>query len=206
MNHFSITDIEGLDKIFRLNLINSCTGYKSANLIGTKSKAGISNVAVFSSVTHFGSNPAILGFVLRPATVPRNTYANILETGYYTINHIFEDIISDAHHTSAKYSEEVSEFNQTSLIEEYKPNFKTPFVFNSPVQIGMRFLEEMPIQINGTILILGEVIDLFVREDLLQKDGFIDLTKGKTATINGLDAYAIPSTEARFDYQRPKTK
>ena len=32
--------IDNLDKIRRLNLINSCTGYKSANLVVTKSKFG----------------------------------------------------------------------------------------------------------------------------------------------------------------------
>jgi flavin reductase (DIM6/NTAB) family NADH-FMN oxidoreductase RutF len=59
----------------RLNLINSCTGYKSANLIATKSVDGAVNVAIFSSITHLGSNPALIGFIVRP-TVPRNTYKN----------------------------------------------------------------------------------------------------------------------------------
>jgi hypothetical protein len=40
-----------LEKVERLNLIN-CTGYKSANLIATKSEDGAVNVAIFSSITH----------------------------------------------------------------------------------------------------------------------------------------------------------
>ena len=58
------------------------------NLIATKSNDGFPNVAVFSSVTHLGSNPPLLGFITRPAFVPRNTYENIRKTGIYTINHI----------------------------------------------------------------------------------------------------------------------
>ncbi|MDP2159544.1 MAG: flavin oxidoreductase, partial [Flavobacterium sp.] len=77
MIEFSKDSIQNLSKIPRLNLINSCTGYKSANLIATKTIEGISNVAVFSSITHLGSDPALLGFILRPTTVPRNTYKNI---------------------------------------------------------------------------------------------------------------------------------
>ncbi|MEM6687604.1 MAG: flavin oxidoreductase, partial [Bacteroidota bacterium] len=46
------TDIDTMEKLYRINLINSCSGYKSANLIGTKSTDGFTNVAVFSSVTH----------------------------------------------------------------------------------------------------------------------------------------------------------
>ena len=71
---------ESLGKIPRLNLINSCMGYKSANLIGTISKDGRPNLAVFSSITHLGSDPALIGFILRPTTVPRHTYSNIKET------------------------------------------------------------------------------------------------------------------------------
>jgi hypothetical protein len=65
-------DLSKLEKVERLNLINSCTGYKSAKLIATKSLDGAVNV-IFSSITHLGSNPALIGFV-RPTTVPRNTY------------------------------------------------------------------------------------------------------------------------------------
>ena len=79
MKKFTKEAIQELPKIPRLNLINSCTGYKSANLIATKTAEGVSNVAIFSSITHLGSDPALLGFILRPTTVPRNTYKNIKE-------------------------------------------------------------------------------------------------------------------------------
>ena len=102
MTYFSESDIQNLEHLYKINLINSCSGYKSANLIGSKSEDGIENVAVFSSVTHIGSSPAMLGFFLRPTTVIRNTYENIKTTGYYTINHIHKSITKDAHHTSAK--------------------------------------------------------------------------------------------------------
>jgi len=88
MKYFDQKYLSTLEHLYRINLINSCSGFKSANLIATKSKDGVSNVAVFSSVIHLGSSPALLGFVTRPTTVPRNTYQNIKETGTYTINHV----------------------------------------------------------------------------------------------------------------------
>ena len=120
MKHLSKKDFDDLQKFYRINLINSCTGYKSANLIGSISKEGVENVAVFSSITHLGSNPAMLGYFLRPTTVPRNTFKNIKENKLFTVNHIVKDIINDAHHTSAKYPEEISEFDKTNLEQEYK--------------------------------------------------------------------------------------
>jgi len=202
--HFTRKNINDLEKIKKINLINSCSGYKSANLIGTISKDGITNVAVFSSITHLGSNPPTLGFILRPTTVPRDTYKNILESGIFTINHIFEDIIEDAHHTSAKYEEAISEFDITTLEDEYYNDCIAPFVKGSPVQMEMKFIEEYHIKSNNVIHIIAEIKNLYVKDDILNEDGFLDLAKGKVAAINGLDAYAIADNNTRFNYQRPK--
>ena len=202
--HYTRDQINNLEKIKKINLINSCSGYKSANLIGTISKEGITNVAVFSSVTHLGSNPPTLGFILRPTTVPRDTYKNILESGVFTINHIFEDIIEDAHHTSAKYEEAISEFDITALEDEYHNDCIAPFVKGSPVQMEMKFIEEYHIKSNNVVHIISEIKNLYVKDDILNDDGFLDLAKGKVAAINGLDAYAIADGNTRFNYQRPK--
>ncbi|WP_420551658.1 flavin reductase family protein [Tenacibaculum aiptasiae] len=184
--------------------MNSISGYKSANLIGTKSQEGITNVAVFSSVVHYGSNPPILGFVLRPTTVVRNTYNNIKETGIYTINAISEGMIEEAHHTSAKYSAEISEFDKTNLTSEYKNNFDAPFVAESPLQLGMKYLEEYHIKANDTVLVLGEVTDLYFEDTMLSEDGFLNLSKENVAAINGLDTYMVAKEFKRLSYQRPK--
>lgn len=204
MAFFNSQDIDGLHKIFRINLINSCSGFKSANLLGSISEQGIPNVAVFSSVTHLGSNPPTLGFILRPTTVPRNTHKNLKDLGYFTINHIYEDIIDDAHHTSAKYPEDVSEFDMTNLETEYKGNFKAPFVKNAPVQMSMKFIDEIHVPSNNVMLIVSQIEELYINDELLQEDGLINLSKGNVATINGLDTYAIPKFKKQLSYQRPK--
>ena len=120
MRSFSKNELKKLDKIRRLNMINSCTGYKSANLIVTMSEAGISNVAVFSSVTHIGSNPPLISFITRPLSVKRDTYNNIKKNAFFTVNHITSAMIQDAHHSSASYESEFSEFDKTNLTEEFK--------------------------------------------------------------------------------------
>ncbi|MDB4198749.1 flavin reductase [Polaribacter sp.] len=204
MAFFNFDDIQNLEKIYKINLINSCSGFKSANLLGSLSEEGVSNVAVFSSVTHLGSKPPTLGFILRPTTVPRDTYKNIKDLGVFTINHIHQDIIEDAHHTSAKYPKEVSEFDMTGLEEEFKGNFKAPFVKGAPVQMSMKFIEEVYVPSNDVMLIVSQIQELYIDDALLQEDGLINLSKGNIAAINGLDTYAIPKFNKQLSYQRPK--
>lgn len=202
MKHISKDVISQMEKVERLNLINSCTGYKSANLIATKSIDGKSNVAIFSSVTHLGSDPALIGFIMRPTTVPRDTYKNIKETGYFTVNHITIDMIADAHHTSANYELGVSEFDKTNLEEEYKNNIETPFVKGSPVQLYCKHINEYYIKENNTIHIIASIENIFFNEDLEHQDGWLQIDKGNVVTLNGLDGYCLPKLVDRFQYAR----
>jgi flavin reductase (DIM6/NTAB) family NADH-FMN oxidoreductase RutF len=196
--------IADMDKIYRLNLINSITGYKSAHLIGTQNAHGVTNLAVFSSIIHLGSHPPLIGFILRPTTVPRHTYTNLKLNGVFTLNHIAAAHIADAHHTSAKYAEEQSEFDQTQFTPEFRGQWKAPYVQQAPIQIGCRYVNEYHIAENDTRLIVGQMEQLYLEEELLGEDGWVQLDKGKIVAINGLDGYALPQLLERFPYARPK--
>ena len=99
--YFSFVDLMGLEQRYRAAFVNSLSGFKSVALIGTKDANGQTNLAIFNSFVHIGANPPYIGFISRPDSVDRHTLSNIMETGYYTINHINESIFRQAHQTSA---------------------------------------------------------------------------------------------------------
>ena len=202
MKAISKEAIARMEKVPRLNLVNSCTGYKSTNLIATKSIDGQSNVAIFSSVTHLGSEPPLIGFIMRPTTVPRDTYKNIKETGYFSVNHVKVDMIEDAHHTSANYDLGISEFDKTNLEEEYKTDIEIPFVKGSPVQLYCKYVNEYYIKENDTIHIVASIEELFFDEELQHEDGWLQIDKGNVIALNGLDGYCLPKLVDRFQYAR----
>lgn len=204
MHYFSKADIAELNNRYRNNLINSISGYKSANLIGTISKTGTTNLAVFNSIVHLGSNPALLGFILRPTTVPRHSFSNMKENGVFTVNHITKNQIEAAHHSSAKYPEEISEFDQTELNPVYKNDFAAPFVEGAPVQIACRYVNDYLIEENDTRLVVGAIEGVYIDDKMILNDGWVQLDLGEVVTINGLDGYALPQLIERFPYARPK--
>ncbi|GAA4279286.1 flavin reductase family protein [Aquimarina mytili] len=206
MNHFTIQDLLELPSRYRANLINSCTGYKSSNLLGTKDTEGNTNVAIFNSIIHIGSNPPMLGFILRPTTVSRGTYKNLKETGVFTVNQVHKTIIADAHHTAAKYDEGVSEFDKTELQEKYRDDFYAPYVKNSPIQLGCKYLNEYVIKENDTILVIGAIEHIYIDNNIMHKDGWAQLDKAQTVSCIGLDGYALPSLLDRFQYAKPDEK
>jgi flavin reductase (DIM6/NTAB) family NADH-FMN oxidoreductase RutF len=205
MRKITSLDLKALDKVPRLNLVNSVTGYKSGNLIGSISKDGKPNLGIFSSITHLGSDPALLGFIMRPTTVPRDTYKNIKETGYFTVNHITENLIQRAHQTSANYKEEISEFEETNIAPEYLEGISQPFVKESPVRLLCKYVNEYPIIENGCIHIIASIEEIYFEETLLNQDYWLQLEKGNIITINGLDGYCLPKLLDRFEYARPNS-
>ena len=203
MKHFTKSNIKDLEKVKRLNIINSITGIKPGNLIGTISKEKITNLAIFSSVIHLGSNPALLGFILRPQErVRRDTYNNILENGSYTINHLPKTLTINGHYTSAKFHKDQSEFDYCKFTEWYADEFQAPFVKESNLNIGLKFQESVPIKANNTLMIIGSVEHIFVKEDAISKEGYIDLEKLKSTGIGGLNNYYSLKKISSYPYAR----
>lgn len=187
----------------RAHLINSIGGFKSVALIGSIDLQGQTNVAIFSSIVHIGSNPPLLSFIMRPDSVERHTLANILDTGFYTINHINAQIYEQAHQTSARYPKSMSEFDATGLTPQFKNDFVAPFVEESQIQLAMEFKERLDISINQTIMIIGEVKAIHFPSDCLAPDGFMNIEKAGTITVAGLDSYHTTQPLQRLPYAKP---
>ncbi|NUQ26294.1 MAG: flavin reductase [Saprospiraceae bacterium] len=202
MKHYDAQAIEQLERRFRANLINSSSGFKSANLIGTKSKDGQENVAIFSSVVHLGSDPALIGYIQRPLGDHSHTYRNIMETGVYTINHVPAKLVEQAHYTSARLARDASEFEACRLSPYYLEGFEAPFVAESPVLLGMRFVQEIPIELNGTRLIIGKIEHLLFHAALVGADGNLALDQAQSAVVAGLDSYYGPSFLVKLPYAK----
>lgn len=196
-------DILEMPRIKRLTFINSVSGYKSASLIGTKSNQGQENLAIFNSLVHIGSNPPMLGFILRPTTVERHSYENIIENGSYTINQVSKHFIEKAHQTSASYERGVSEFSAVGLQPKYRNGFDAPFVRESRVSLAMKFVDEEFIKLNDTRLIIGEVQTIYLKDNLMKDDGFVNLAEAESVAGIGLDTYCSVKVEKRLSYARP---
>lgn len=192
-----------LERLKRSNLVNTISGIKPVNLIGTVSGDGVTNLAVFNSVIHIGANPPLLGFIIRPyKEVRRDTYENIMETGYYTINNVNEKIVKQAHYTSAKFDKDVSEFTTCNLTEEYIQNFIPPFVKESHIKIGMKFVKQIPIDLNETSLIIGAIEFAEIADQSVDERGIIDHAINKTVGVAGLNTYYSIEKIAEYPYAR----
>jgi flavin reductase (DIM6/NTAB) family NADH-FMN oxidoreductase RutF len=201
--HISFETLMGMEKQKRANLVNSSGGFKSVCLIASVDKQGHANLAPFNSIVHIGATPPLIAFVVRPDSVDRHTLSNILETGFYTINHFNETMYRQGHQTAARYPKDVSEFEAVGLNVDYKDGFLAPYVYESRVQLGVAFKERIDLSINGTILMIGQIQHFYFPEDCLLDDGFLDLEMAVSITCSGLDSYHKTQKLERLSYAKP---
>jgi flavin reductase (DIM6/NTAB) family NADH-FMN oxidoreductase RutF len=194
-----------MDSRYRAKFINSLSGFKNANLIGTQNHRGQSNLAIFSSVVHLGSSPALIGFIIRPDNGFRHTLNNIINTGQYTINQVSSAFYTKAHQSSARYKKTQSEFNQIQLYEQYLHNIKAPFVKESRLKYALTLKDIMPISLNKTQLVIGEITHIICEDMAIKDDGYIDIESLETVIVSGLDSYHKSKRLCRLSYATPNS-
>lgn len=203
MSNIKSEQIHELEKRYRISLINSLIGFRSLNLLGTISNNGISNLCIISSAFHLGANPPLIGLVIRPEREHNDTLRNIKSTRQYTLNNVLPDWYMQAHQTSASYPSGVSEFDTCGFHKQYVRDFKAPFVGESNVRIGLELREIIDMEINGTTIVIGEIIHILTDDDLIAADGTVDHSKAKTMTLAGLDTYYLPQPIGQLAYAKP---
>ena len=198
-------EILEMETRYRASLINSLGGFKSVVLVSTVSQDLKPNLAIFNSLFHLGANPALCGFIVRPDVSPRHTLKNILETKYFTINHINKDIYINAHQTSARYDESISEFDACKLTPQAIENLNVTYVKESQVKFLCEFQQKIDLEINGTIMVIGLIKEIVLPDGVLQPDGFVDLERAGTITCSGLDSYHETHKLGRLTYAKPQS-
>jgi len=204
MKSIKSEEIAQLEKQYRISLINSLIGFRSLNLLGTTSNDGVSNLCIISSTFHLGANPPLIGLVIRPEREHNDTLRNIKLTGQYTLNNVLPEWYMQAHQTSASYPSGVSEFDACHFKKQYIHGFKAPFVAESNICIGLELREVIDMEINGTTLVIGEVIQILTEDGLIGVDGTVDHTKASTMTVAGLDTYFLPQPVGQLAYAKPE--
>jgi flavin reductase (DIM6/NTAB) family NADH-FMN oxidoreductase RutF len=202
LKQFSLEQVGEMERFNRANFINCLTGFKSPMLIGTVNAKGEENLAIFNNLVHLGADPALIGFVNRPREAAPHTLANIEATGIYTINHVSADFFRQAHQTSAKYPEGVSEFEKTGLTAENLGDCIAPFVKESPVKFSLLLKEVIPIQFNNTYFVIGTIADIFLDESLVEEDGCLDLQKAHIIASLGTNGYYAVNRIEKLRYAK----
>lgn len=158
--------------------------------VSTRSAAGVSNLAPFSYFMGIASRPMLVGIAINEREGdPKDTLRNVRETGEFVINVVSTPLLDAMVRTAGEWPASVSEFGVAGVGEAPSLRVAPPAVAESPIHLECRLHREIPL--GNSVLVVGEVLVLDVRDELLT-DGRVDA--GKLAPVGRLggELYALP--------------
>ena len=147
------------------------------------------NLAPFSYFIPLSSAPPLLGISVNLRTGdPKDTVANIRETGDFVINIVTEELAERMVRTSGEWPPHMDEFQVAGLTPIPSLRVKSPSLKESPIHLECRF--DRAIELANTEFVIGEMICAVV-DDAVLTDGRVDVMKLHPVGRLGGDGYSI---------------
>jgi len=173
--------------------------------ISSISKDDILNLAPYSFYNAFCDNPPIIGF---SAQKGKDSQRNIEQTKEFVCNIVSYQFRDQMNKTSASVGAEVSEFEFANIEKVASKLVKPPRVKGIAAAFECVYLRTVPLTSldgheAGYDLILGQVVSIYINDDVITDDGRVDITRYQPLARLGYKDYA--SVNEIFELARPKS-
>ncbi|MBF7141750.1 MULTISPECIES: flavin reductase family protein [Pseudomonas] len=165
---------------------NAIVGPRPIGWVSSRSANGVLNLAPYSFFNAFNYVPPIIGFA---STGRKDSLNNIEATGEFAWNLATFDLAEQMNQSCAAVGPEVNEFELSGLATVPSRVIDVPRVAATPVSFECKLTQILQLQgVNGdkvpTWLVLGEVVAVHIRRDLL-KDGIYDTAAARPILRGG---------------------
>lgn len=171
---------------------------------------GNDNLAPFSFFNVFSANPPIL--IFSPArsgrsNTTKDTYNNVKMHPEVVINIVNYDMVHQMSLASSPYEPGVSEFVKAGFTALASEKIKPKRVAESPVQFECKVIEIKELGTEGGAgnLIICEVVQIHIKEELLNDKGQIDQHKIDLVSRMGGNWYCRADQNSMFEIEKPIT-
>jgi flavin reductase (DIM6/NTAB) family NADH-FMN oxidoreductase RutF len=154
------------------------------------------NAGAFSFFNAFSGDPPVvaIGVASHKPGRPKDSRANIRETGQFVVNLVSEENAEQMNITSIEFDPSVDELEQAGLTPLPSVRVKPPRIAESPVAMECELMQI--VDLGETGLVLGRVLAMHVRDDLVldAANHYIDTPKLKLlGRMHGRGWYARTS-------------
>jgi len=175
--------------------------------VSTVSAGGVGNLAPFSFFAMGGQNPQSVAFCPTADRHgnPKDTLRNVSETGEFVINIVSRAMAERVNQASAPYPFDIDEFDITGFTRVNSERVGPPRVAEAPASLECRAFQIVPHgegPLHAT-WVIGEVLVLHVRDELLAADGLPDTTRIEPAARMGRAEWAFVTAANTFTLARP---
>jgi flavin reductase (DIM6/NTAB) family NADH-FMN oxidoreductase RutF len=152
----------------RYSLMISLVVPRPIGWISTLSADGRPNLAPFSFFNALSATPMLLGASLgRRRTGPKDTLANIRETGEFAVNLVGSKHLDAMVRTSGDWSPDVDEFRDAGLTAAECDRIGVPYVADAVAAFECRLFREVDLGASPNVLVIGEAVAVHLGDELV---------------------------------------
>jgi flavin reductase (DIM6/NTAB) family NADH-FMN oxidoreductase RutF len=178
------------------NPFKSCVVPRPIGWVSTVSHDGIVNLAPFSMFNQLNYDPPFVCFSgsNRPGTGQRkDSVTNAEETGEFVVNMATYELREKVSMTAQFVDPSVDEFELAGLTKLSSNLVRPPRVAESPIHLECRYHGTWTLPANrrhsSHHVVIGEVIGIHIRDDVIGADGKIDIAKVRPLARLGYTDY-----------------
>ena len=172
--------------------------------IGSRSTAGVNNLAPFSFFNAVAASPPTIIFsTIRAHGHHKDTLSNVEDTGVFSVNIVTEEVMEAMNTTAGNYDPSVDEFEVAGLTVVEAGAVDAPMVGESKANFECVLTQIVPIGETGRMaasIVIGEVVRMHVAEELL--DG-TRIDQQRLRAIGRMGGPLYTRTSETFSLQRP---
>lgn len=198
---FAPGDLAGID---RYKLLIGLVVPRPIGWVGTVAADGTRNLAPYSFFNVVaGSPPTVLFSPGRRRGAPKDSLANVLVTGEFTINIVDEELAEAMNLSAGEYAPEVDEFDLIGLESTPGDVVAAPLLAAAPANLECRLMQTVDLGDPPTnTVVFGTVERIHVRSDLL--DGTRVDPLGLKAVGRMAGAGYTRTVDGYFEMERPR--
>lgn len=184
-------DLPGRD---RYRLLTSLVVPRPIAWASTWSADGRPNLAPFSYFAALSATPALVGIsVGARGGSPKDTLANVRETGALCVNVVTESQLEAMNRTSAEVSADVDEFHLAGFGAVPSARVRAPYVAGCPAVLECEVRQEVDLPGSTNVLIIAEVTGVLLAPELVPSDGYaVDPELLRPVGRMGGEGYMLP--------------
>lgn len=138
----------------------------------------------------------------------KDSLRNIEETGEFVCNLANWETREQMNQSSASVSPEIDEIDLSNLTSIASEIINAPRIAEAPVHLECRYLKSIDIptwsDTDFYTMILGEVVGIHIRDDLITETGLVDVAKMLPIGRMGYNDYTRVDANSLFTMDRPK--
>jgi len=161
-------------------IVAGCIVPRPIGFISTVSLGGINNAAPFSFFNAISHIPPMVCVSISKnykENRRKDTLVNILDTREFVANIVDEAIVEAQDFCSEKYPPEFDEIKGAGLTAAPSHAVAAPRIEESPVNFECRLFDAIALPQSPYTLVIGRVVRMHVRRDLMLPNGRIDAAK-----------------------------